>query len=115
MAGLSMGAMQSNMGVFRNPETFASAGLFSGGFTLKGDGFDLTDVFEDPAKFRERFDLLFISSGEQEQPMCDNLRKMVAEQNARGVGTRFYACPGYHEWDSWRNAARHFMELLFRE
>ena len=115
MAGLSMGAMQSNMGVFRHPEAFANAGLFSGGFTLKGDGFDLTEVFNDPAKFRERFDVLFISSGEQEQPMCDNLRAMVAEQNARGVGTYFYSCPGYHEWDSWRNAARHFMELLFRD
>ena len=46
--------------------------------------------------------------------MCDNLRAMVAEQNARGVETRFYSCPGCHEWDSWRNAARHFMELLFR-
>ena len=47
--------------------------------------------------------------------MCDNLRAIVAEQNARGVDTHFYSCPGYHEWDSWRNAAKHFMELLFRE
>ena len=115
MAGLSMGAVQTNTVVFRNPEVFASAGLFSGGFDLKGDGFDLTEVFGDPAKFKERFDLVFVASGEQEQPMCDNLRAMIAEQNARGVGTRFYSCPGYHEWDTWRNAARHFLELLFRE
>ena len=114
MAGLSMGGMQSNVGVFRNPDTFASVGIFSGGFTLTGDGFDLTDVFEDPDKFRERFDLVFVASGEQEQPMCDTLRDKIEEQNAMGVDTVFYSCPGWHEWDTWRNAAKNFMEKLFR-
>ena len=114
MAGLSMGAMQSNMGVFRNPEYFANAGMFSGGFHPKGDRYDLTEVFSDPEKFNELFDVCFIASGEQEQPMCDELREMVKEQNALGVHTHFYSCPGYHEWETWRNAAKHFMELLFR-
>ncbi len=114
MAGLSMGGMQSNVGVFRNPETFANVGIFSGGFTLTGDGFDLTDVFEDPDKFHERFDLVFVAAGEQEQPMCDRLREQIEAQNALGVDTVFYSCPGYHEWDTWRNAARNFMEKLFR-
>lgn len=114
LAGLSMGGMQANVGVFRNPDVFASVGIFSGGFTLTGDGFDLTDVFADPDLFRERFDLVFVAAGEQEQPMCDRLRETVEEQNALGVETVFYSCPGYHEWDTWRNAARHFMEKLFR-
>ncbi len=115
MAGLSMGAMQSNTTVFRHPEAFANVGMFSGGFRVRDDdSFDLTEIFADPAKFRETFDIVFASAGEQEQPMCDTIRDMVAEQNARGVETHFYSCPGYHEWDTWRNAARHFMELLFR-
>ena len=113
MAGLSMGGVQANTGVFRNPETFANVGIFSGGFELTGDGFDVTDVFADPEKFNERFDLVFVAAGEQEQPMCDILRGRIKEQNAAGVGTVFYSCPGYHEWDTWRNAARHFMEKLF--
>ena len=114
MAGLSMGAMQSNMGVFRNLDYFANAGMFSGGFRLTGDNYDLRDVFEDPEKFNELFDVCFVASGEQEQPMCDELREMIRKQNEIGVNTHFYSCPGYHEWDTWRNAARHFMELLFR-
>ncbi len=114
MAGLSMGAMQSNMGVFRNTDYFANAGMFSGGFRLTGDNYDLRDVFEDPEKFHELFDVCFVASGEQEQPMCDELREMIRKQNEMGVNTVFYSCPGYHEWDTWRNAARHFMELLFR-
>lgn len=115
MAGLSMGAMQSNMGVFRNLDWFANAGMFSGGFRLTGDNYDLREVFEDPVKFNELFDVCFIASGEQEQPMCDELREMIRKQNELGVHTYFYSCPGYHEWDTWRNAARHFMELLFRK
>ncbi len=114
MAGLSMGAMQSNMGVFRNTDYFANAGMFSGGFRLTGDNYDLRDVFEDPEKFHELFDVCFVASGEQEQPMCDELREMIRKQTEIGVNTVFYSCPGYHEWDTWRNAARHFMELLFR-
>ena len=114
MAGLSMGAMQSNMGVFRNLDWFANVGMFSGGFRPKGDNYDLTEVFEDPEKFNECFDVCFIASGEQEQPMCDELRETVKKHNDIGVHTVFYSCPGYHEWDTWRNAAKHFMELLFR-
>jgi len=25
----------------------------------------------------------------------------------------FYSCPGYHEWETWRHAALHFLPLLF--
>ena len=40
----------------------------------------------DPEKFRERFDLVFVAAGEQEQPMCDILRERIKEQNDAGVG-----------------------------
>ena len=114
MAGLSMGAMQSNVTVMKNPDVFASVGIFSGGFNYKGDGYDLTDVFADTEKYRERFDLLFVSAGEDEQPMCDTLRATLGELNAKGFPNVFYSCPGFHEWDVWRYAAREFLKLLFR-
>ena len=114
MAGLSMGAMQSNVGVMRNLDTFASVGIFSGGFLMKAEDFDLTDVFESPEKFKETFDVVFVASGEQEQPMCDTLRETIKAQNEKGVGTVFYSCPGYHEWETWRHAALHFLQLLFK-
>lgn len=114
MAGLSMGGMQSNTGVFRHPEAFANLGVFSGGFTLTGDGFDMTESFESPEKFKELFDVVFVAAGEQEQPMCDIIGKKIADLNKNGVPVHFYSCPGYHEWDAWRNAAKNFMQLLFR-
>ncbi len=114
MAGLSMGAMQSNVTVMKNPDVFANVGIFSGGFNYKGDGYDLTDVFEDVEKYRARFDLLFVSAGEDEQPMCGTLRKTLGELNEKGFQNVFYSCPGFHEWDVWRYAAREFLKLLFR-
>lgn len=114
MAGLSMGAIQSNAGVMKHPDAFANVGIFSGGFTLTGDGFDMTEVFDDAKKFNELFDVVFVAAGEQEQPMCDRVAAQIAEMNKIGVGVHFYSCPGYHEWDTWRNAVRHFMELLFK-
>jgi enterochelin esterase-like enzyme len=114
MAGLSMGAMQTNTCVMKHPEFFANAGIFSGGFNMTGEGFDMTEAFEDPKKYKEIFDVLFISSGEQEQPMCDRLRSQLGELNAKGIDARFHSCPGYHEWDVWRNAAKDFLQLLFR-
>ena len=114
MAGLSMGAIQSNAGVMKHPDVFANVGIFSGGFTLTGDGFDMTEVFADAKKFHELFDVVFVAAGEQEQPMCERVAEQIAGMNQIGVDVHFYSCPGYHEWDTWRNAVRHFMELLFQ-
>lgn len=115
MAGLSMGAMQSNVGVLKHPDAFANMGVFSGGFLMKSPEVDASDSFTTSEKFAERFDVAFIASGEQEQPMCDRLSEQIAGLNEKGIDVHFYSCPGYHEWDTWRNAARHFMELLFRK
>jgi enterochelin esterase-like enzyme len=114
MAGLSMGAMQSNVTVMKNLAVFANVGIFSGGFSYKGDGYDLTGLFNDPEEFCRRFELLFVSAGEQEQPMCDEKRAELEELNAKGVRNVFYSCPGYHEWDVWRYSAREFVKLLFK-
>ena len=114
MAGLSMGGMQSNVTVMKHLDAFANAGIFSGGFTYKGDGFDLTELFNNPEEYDKTFRLLFVSAGEQEQPMCDNLRQELAELNKKGIKNVFYSCPGYHEWDVWRYSAREFIKLLFK-
>jgi len=114
MAGLSMGAMQSNAGVMRHPDCFANVGIFSGGFTLTGDEFDMTEVFNDPSKCKELYDVVFVAAGECEQPMCDNLRASLTEKREQGfTNIHFYSCPGYHEWQPWRYAFKNFLELLF--
>ena len=113
MAGLSMGGMQSNMTVMKNPDVFANLGVFSGGFRTEGEGYDCNDIFADPAKFHERFDLLFVSAGEDE-PMCEVIRERLDELRGNGIDTVFYSCPGFHEWDTWRYAAREFLLRVFK-
>jgi enterochelin esterase-like enzyme len=114
IAGLSMGGVQANAAVIRHYDSFASAGVFSGGFLEKGFGFDGTKLFANPAAFMEAIDMIFIAAGQQEQPMCDNLKRRVKEYRQKGLNMHFYSWPGYHEWDVWRHAAKHFMSMLFK-
>ena len=114
MAGLSMGAMQTNAGIIKHSDRFASAGIFSGGFRETGFGFDGTALFQSPETFAETFDLLFVSCGEQE-PMYNELSPRMADYKAAGLDVRFFTCPGYHEWDVWRRSARAFLQQLFKK
>ena len=114
LAGLSMGGMQANAGMFRHSGCFANIGIFSGGFREKGFNFDGSTVMKDPETFRETFELVFVAVGEQEQPSCDSLRESVADYSRRGIPLELYTYPGYHEWDVWRHAAREFLQKLFR-
>lgn len=113
VAGLSMGGMQSNVTIMKNLDLFANVGIFSGGFTVKGKGFDLTDLFENPEKCNETFKLLFVSIGQQEHGYVQ-LEERMNELRRKGVKNVFYSCPGYHEWDVWRYSAREFLKLVFK-
>ncbi|MBR1586485.1 MAG: hypothetical protein IJ662_13175 [Clostridia bacterium] len=114
MAGLSMGGMQTNAAIFKHPGFFGSAGIFSGGFRETGFNFDGSAYLQSKAAFEGAFDLLFIAVGEQEQPTCDRLRESVRAYLEKGVPLCLYTCPGYHEWDVWRHAARVFLQRLFQ-
>lgn len=114
LAGLSMGGMQANAGMFKHSDVFANIGIFSGGFREKGFNFDGSALMKDPDAFKKTFGLVFIAVGEQEQPSCDRLRESVAEYRQRGIPLVLYTYPGYHEWDVWRHAAKEFMQKLFQ-
>lgn len=113
MAGLSMGGMQSNFTVMRNLDVFANLGIFSGGFNYKGNGYDLTELFNNPEEFDKTFRLLYVSAGEQEGT-CEAKRTEIKALNEKGNKTVFYSCPGYHEWDVWRYGVREFLKLAFK-
>ncbi|HEX2947379.1 MAG TPA: alpha/beta hydrolase-fold protein [Clostridia bacterium] len=115
VAGLSMGGIQANITMMKHLNVFAGVGILSGGFTRKGPGFDLTGLFENPEECNEAFRLLFVSSGQQEQPMCDKLDAELKELREKGIHNVFYSCPGYHEWSVWRYAARELLQLLFKD
>jgi len=113
VAGLSMGAMQAVETAMKHPEVFAAVGSLSGGFNVKGFGYDRTEEFSSPESAKEMFDLVFLAGGEQE-PFNDMLIDTVNDYNSRGFDNiRMYSCPGYHEWDTWRNAAWHMLQMLF--
>jgi|LSQX01.2.fsa_nt_gb enterochelin esterase-like enzyme len=114
LAGLSMGGMQTNNGIFKHGDVFANAGIFSGGFREAGHGFDASALLQDVKAFGARYDLIFVAIGEQEQPECDRLRGLIPGYIERGLPFMFYTCPGYHEWDVWRLAARALMIQLFK-
>ncbi len=113
VAGLSMGAMQAVDTAMKHPEVFAAVGSLSGGFNVKGFGYDRTEEFSNPESAKEMFDLVFLAGGEQE-PFNDMLINTVKDYNSRGFDNiHIYSCPGYHEWDTWRNAAWHMLQMLF--
>ena len=113
VAGLSMGAMQAVDTAMKHPEVFAAVGSLSGGFNVKGFGYDRTEEFSNPESAKEMFDLIFLAGGEQE-PFNDMLINTVKDYNSRGFDNiHIYSCPGYHEWDTWRNAAWHMLQMLF--
>lgn len=115
VAGLSMGGMQANAAIFRHPDCFANAGIFSGGFRETGFNFDGSAYLASPEAFAEAFQVLFVAVGQQEQPSCDRLQDSIREYNARGIPIRLYTYPGYHEWDVWRHAAKEFIQSIFQE
>ncbi len=119
MAGLSMGGSQTRATVLNHLDVFGSAGIFSGGFSVKGERFgtawDFSDIFASPESAKD-LHLLFASFGQQEQPRCEETAKEIAALREKGFHQCvFYSCPGWHEWDVWRNSLYEFAKLLFRK
>lgn len=111
MAGLSMGGAQTQRTVFKYPEVFANAGIFSAYF--EADSKDIQKRFADPEKFNADFDLFFFGAGEYE-PVCESNRQLMRKLRAKGINSVFYSTPGGHEWTVWRYCAREFISRLWR-
>lgn len=115
MAGLSMGGMQTNAAIFKHPDCFASAGIFSGGFRETGFNFDGRAYLTSKETFEKAFRLIFVAVGQQEQPSCSRLEESIRAYQEKGLPIQLFTCPGYHEWDVWRHSARAFLQILFQE
>lgn len=112
IAGLSMGAMQTQYIAFHHPELFDWAGMFSGGLTIKDDEVDYSDILLNPDTFRESFKLLFVACGMQEPSYADtkaNEEKVLAA----GVPIDTFEGYGYHDWTFWRHCLKAFLPKLF--
>lgn len=112
VAGLSMGAMQSQKIAMDNPDLFANAGLFSGGLTIKDNDVDYSDVLLNPTEFEKRFKLLFVAVGQQEG-MYEMTKKNEAQVLEAGCNIVTFEGYGYHDWTFWRHCLKDFLPRLF--
>ena len=113
LAGLSMGAMQTQKIAFAHPELFRSAGIFSGSLTIKNEEDDYSNILLNKEEFEKRFKVLFVGCG-LEEGMYEVTKKNEDMVLAAGVPIVTYAAHGYHDWTFWRKCARQFLPLLFK-
>jgi len=110
MAGLSMGGMQTKQITLANLDKFSHIAMFSGGSIAPAD----TSNLGDPAAFKQKVKVLFVSyggreKGETAKANCEALEKM----GIRGI---YYESPETaHEWQSWRRSLYQLAPLLFRD
>lgn len=106
MAGLSMGGMQTRSITLANLDRFSHIGIFSGGSIA------LSEI-PDPAAFKEKVKVVFISYGSRENGAA--ARTNVEALNQAGIKSVFYESPNTaHEWQSWRRSLYQFAPLLFQ-
>ncbi|MGE4569621.1 MAG: alpha/beta hydrolase-fold protein [Bacteroidales bacterium] len=114
MAGLSRGGAQTTSTVFANMDKFAWMGTFSGFFS-RGNG-SVVDafngVFKDADAFNKQMNLLFISTGTEE----NSPKAQVEQLQAHGIkNIVFHESQGTaHEWLTWRRALNEFVPKLFK-
>ena len=112
MAGLSMGAMQTQKIVFHNPQLFAWAGIFYGGLVICNEEDDYRDILLNPEEFAKRFSLLYVACGTQESTYQDTVEK-EKQVLACQIPIVTYEHYGFHDWTFWRHCADDFLPRLF--
>lgn len=110
VAGLSMGGGQAQMAAFKYPDVFANAGIFSAPFDIRSPY--MRECLDNPGRFSDNFNLLFVSWGEYE-PVGGFNRPILTKLRGEGLRSVLYTTPGYHDWPVWRWSAREFLTRLW--
>jgi enterochelin esterase family protein len=109
MAGLSMGGGQTRQITLANLDKFSHIGLFSGGSIAAND-----PALADPAAFKEKVKVLFVSYGSRENTAAAKENHEALEK--LGIKNTYYESPGTaHEWQTWRRSSHGLAPLLFRK
>jgi enterochelin esterase family protein len=109
MAGLSMGGAQTRQITLANLDKFSQIGLFSGGSIAAND-----PALADPAAFKQKVKVLFVSYGSKENTAAAKANHEALEKV--GIKNTYYESPSTaHEWQSWRRSLYQFAPLLFQE
>lgn len=121
VAGLSMGGGQSFFIAFRNVDLFSNVGIFSSGLigasAIGGEPFDAESFFpgfyDKSGKFN-RFQVLYLSCGEQDNRI-DGMKAFKEKLDGAGFkGVVWEQFPGNHEWKVWRRSLASFVQLIFQ-
>ena len=111
MAGLSMGAMQTKQIALANLDKFSHVGLFSGGSVAADD-----PAVADPAAFKQKVKVLFVSYGGKEAAGAAAAKANHEALEKKGVPNTYYVSPDTaHEWQTWRRSLYQLAPLLFRD
>jgi enterochelin esterase-like enzyme len=109
MAGLSMGGAQTRQITLANLDKFSHIGLFSGGSIAAND-----PALADPAAFKQKVKVLFVSYGSKENTAAAKANHEALEK--LGIKNVYYESPNTaHEWQTWRRSLYQFVPLLFQE
>ena len=109
MAGLSMGGMQTRQITLANLDKFSQIGMFSGGSIAPND-----PALSDPAAFKQKVKVLFVSYGSREKTETAKANHAALEK--LGVKSVYYESPETaHEWQSWRRSLYQLAPLLFQQ
>jgi enterochelin esterase-like enzyme len=114
LAGLSMGGGQAYTIGFRNLDTFANLGIFSGAI---GNVATLPEAMNDPAAFNRRVPVLFVSAGTvgSDLQFHTSGKALVDKATAAGIHATFFESPNtQHEWLTWRRSLHAFAPMLFK-
>ncbi len=113
MAGLSMGAMETDAIAFESLDVFSYMGIFSGGVLLNDPATVHNGVMKNAKEFNKKVKLIFQSCGSREYP--DRLNANHDQLKAAGLNSVCYISPNTaHEWQTWRRSLYQFAPLLFK-
>ena len=109
MAGLSMGGAQTRAITLANLDKFSHIGLFSGGSIAAKD-----PALADPAAFKQKVKVLFVSYGSKENTAAAKANHEALEK--LGIKNTYYESPNTaHEWQTWRRSLYQLAPLLFQD
>jgi enterochelin esterase family protein len=108
MAGLSMGGMQTTQITLAHLDVFSHIGIFSGG-SIAPDN----PALSDPAAFKSKVKVLFVSYGSRENTKVARANHEALE--GAGIHNYYYeSVDTAHEWQTWRRSFHEFAQLLFQ-
>jgi len=108
MAGLSLGSAQAIQIVSKYPQLFAYLGVFSG---MRDPEADAILAVHD----KYPMDTVLMTAGTGEKGLNDAQKVYTDKFAALGVKAEQRCYPGFHDWHVWRESARDFAQMIFKE